>query len=132
MKNMELRGVILGERPVVHTSGVYEKEVLGAQALATPILASKPDERGRHAGCAPWQSWASKIGALAVLLNGSSWRALKQKLGVEDVETEMVTHAAGTEMRSTGVGMPLAWGGAMVSNGMLHAMERRPWCWALL
>ncbi|CAK9168610.1 unnamed protein product, partial [Ilex paraguariensis] len=75
-----------------------------------------------RAGCAPWQFRASRMGSLAILLNGSSWRALVQKLGVEDVETEMVTHAAGTEMRGAGVGAPLAWGGAMVSNEMPHAL----------
>ncbi|CAK9182391.1 unnamed protein product, partial [Ilex paraguariensis] len=40
-------------------------------------------------GCASWQSRANRLGALAVLSNGSSWKALVQELGAEDAETEM-------------------------------------------
>ncbi|CAK9137955.1 unnamed protein product, partial [Ilex paraguariensis] len=49
-KSRELRGVVLGEWHTVHASRVCEKEALGAQAVATPILASKPGERGRRTG----------------------------------------------------------------------------------
>ncbi|CAK9178213.1 unnamed protein product, partial [Ilex paraguariensis] len=62
------------------------------------------------------------MGVLAILSNESSWRALAQKLGVEVAETEMVIYATGTKMRGAGVGVPLAWGGAMVSNVMPHAL----------
>ncbi|CAK9137424.1 unnamed protein product, partial [Ilex paraguariensis] len=49
-KNRELRGVVLVEWLVVHAFGVCEKEALGTQAVATPILVSKPGEKGRRAG----------------------------------------------------------------------------------
>ncbi|CAK9156910.1 unnamed protein product [Ilex paraguariensis] len=79
----------LGERPAVHTSGVCKEEALGTQAVASPIGQERE---------------ACRLGALAVLSNGSSWRALAQELGVEEVKIEITTHVTGTEMRGVGMG----------------------------
>ncbi|CAK9134520.1 unnamed protein product [Ilex paraguariensis] len=50
------------EAPVARRAGAREEEALGAQAMATPILASKPGEREIRCPGYGDLNWVSKLG----------------------------------------------------------------------